>query len=187
MQCPFAEMMRWKRTRLLIVTLHRWIVAQTEDASHRPIADEDDTFLEPRWKEEQRPIDFQLAPVVRVSYSARPAVRGSDLGGQTTKGQGPCAEEEKAQLELILATASKHVQPVVESNYQDQTSHRRTRRDTEGQDRKNKRPRVTSAEEKDRRLRKLVSELVKQRLSMHKAPIDREIYKKHAREVSSLT
>jgi hypothetical protein len=162
-------------------------VAQIEDANHHPNVDEDDTIFEPRWKEEQRPIDFQLAPVVRVSYSTRPTPRESDSGGQTNKSQNPCTAEEMAQLELILATASKHAEPAPRLNVDDQTSHRRTRRDVEGQNREHKRPRISAAEEKDRRLRQLVSELVKQRLSMHKPPIDREIYKKHAREVSGVT
>jgi hypothetical protein len=124
---------------------------------------------------------------VRVSYSTRPTPRESDSGGQTSKSQNPCTAEEMAQLELILATASKHAEPAPRSNVDDQTSHRRTRRNVEGQDREHKRPRISAAEEKDRRLRQLVSELVKQRLSMHKPPIDREIYKKHAREVSGVT
>lgn len=86
---------------------------------------------------------------------------------------------------MILANAGKHAEREVESHPSDQGAHQSIRRDVEGKERKRKRPRLSSAEEKDLRLRTLVSELVKQRLTLHKTPIDRETYKRYAREVSS--
>jgi hypothetical protein len=126
-----------------------------------------------------------LAPVVRANYPFRPSIR--EDSANSVRIQGPSTADERAELESILASAGKDTEPELEAKTDDQVSTRLTARDIERLERKRKRSKLSPVEEKDLRLKTLVSELVKQRLSIQKAPIDRETYKKYAREVSGTT
>ncbi|KAJ9092294.1 hypothetical protein QFC20_007422 [Naganishia adeliensis] len=156
-----------------------------KNLSYRPIA-EDDIASEPRWKEESRPIEFALAPVVQASYPSRPAARAVDMVNQS-KTSTPNGATEKARLESILAAAAAKDTDQGESDIaksQDlrQAARDRVRKNAGVRERTHKRLR-TSAESKDRRLKRLAGELVIQSLSKYREQIDRDTFKKYAEQV----
>lgn len=143
--------------------------------------------LEPRWKEESRPIEFELAPVVHAIYTSRPAARESESATKL-KTSMPSGVNEKAELELILAAAAAKNQSQDErDDVEDQQLSQATRDKAQlhagERGRRLKRSKASSDELKDRRLKRLVGELVIQRLSKYKAQIDRETFKKYAEQV----
>lgn len=159
---------------------------QNGSSTYRPLAD-DEVALEPRWKEESRPIEFALAPLVQPSHTVRSSARVIDPV-ITIKASTPSGAVEKARLESILAAAAAHDSQLGESDASAPGVSGFIPRDrvpsgSGERARRHKRPR-TSAEAKDRRLKRLLRELVIKNLSKYREQIDRDTFKKYAEQVS---
>jgi histone-lysine N-methyltransferase SETD2 len=102
----------------------------------------------------------------------------------------PSGATEKARLESILAAAAANDNEhdgfdAAKSQDLRQAARDRVRKDTGGRERAHKRHRTT-AESKDRRLKRFARELVIQSLSKYKEQIDRDTFKKYAEQVGQL-
>lgn len=127
--------------------------------------------------------------MVQSSYPSRPAARPVDLVNQS-KTSTPSGATERARLESILAAAAANDvdhddSDTAKSQDLRQAARDRARKDTGGRERTHKRLR-TSAESKDRRLKRFARELVVQSLSKYKEQIDRDTFKKYAEQVGQL-
>lgn len=138
-------------------------------------------------------IDFQPAPIKRLY----PVARAPPVAPPPDKPAPPppaASMFDRSKLEAILALAKTNqeagaaaaaaaaealqlkAEPIP-------PAHKRRSKDKEG-DRERKRPKLTEAEEREQRLRRMVRDVVVKTMSKYKAEVETETFKQYAKEVS---